>query len=282
MQIRDISIVTPQKHSLAATVFSSSKEAFKTMVISSATGVPQGFYKKFAAYFADLGYVVLTFDYYGIGNSGSETDVLKTNAYNLRNWGKNDQAAALAFAKTNYPENEIILLTHSIGGQIVGFNPNYKYIDKIVMVASQSGYYRYFAGLHSPKMWLFWNLLIPVLTPLYGYFPSARIGLFANLPKNMAYEWARWGRKKNYMMHYYNPEEYFFDKIKAPIFSLSFAGDTYAPKKTVDWLTAQFKNGKISRYHYQEKGLQPLHFGYFKEKFKDLLWSKTHSWIVNN
>lgn len=133
--------------------------------------------------------------------------------------------------------------------------------------------------MHYAKMWLFWNFMIPTLTPIYGYFPSAKFGLFANLPKNMAYQWASWGRKKEYMMHYFKEEEYFFDKIQAPIFSLSFPGDHYAPKKTVDWLTNQFSNAQITRYHHPEEGLQPLHFGFFKEQFRDSLWTKTHEWI---
>lgn len=282
MQVREITINTSKGHSLTATLFKGPIENKKTLIISSATGVLQGFYKKLAAHFASLGYVVITFDYFGIGKSGSDLTTLKNNSYNLKDWGSNDQAAIVGHSKDKYPDNELILLTHSVGGQILGFNGNYKSIDKIVMVASQSGYSKYFKGLHYPKMWLFWNLMIPVLTPLYGYFPSAKFGLFENLPKQMVYQWASWGRKRDYMMHYYNKEDYYFDKIESPIFSLSFPGDNLAPRKTVDWLTDQFINAQITRYHHTDEGLQPLHFGYFKEQFKDTLWTKTHEWIYKN
>lgn len=282
MEVRDIHISTEKGHSLAATYFYGLKTNNKTLVISSATGVLQGYYKKFATYFAMLGYAVYTFDYYGIGRSGSELRILKRNSIDLKSWGSNDQAAVVAYAKEQQPENELILLTHSVGGQILGFNSRYLHIDKVVMVASQSGYWKFFKGLHYPKMWLFWNVMIPTLTPIFGYFPARKVGLFENLPKQMVYQWAKWGRKPNYMMHYHNVDDYYFDKIEGPMLSISFPKDHFAPKNAVDWLTRQFTRTNVKRYHHPDEGPQPFHFGYFRERFKDPLWTMTHDWINNS
>ena len=282
MNTKELFIATPLGHSLAAVEFSGAVSNGKSLVISSATGVLQGYYKKFASYFAECGYTVFTFDYSGIGNSGSELGLLKKNRINLREWGSNDQAALIDHAKKANPENQIILLTHSIGGQIIGFNPQSYQIDKIVMVASQSGYWKYFKGIHLPKMFLFWYGLVPLFTPLFGYFPARVLGLFENLPKNMAYEWMRWGKKKEYMLHFHNPKNYFFDSIKVPLLSLSFPKDEFAPENAVDWLTDQFSNAKKERIHYipakDELG-KLRHFGFFRERFKTQLWDFTHEWI---
>ncbi len=282
MDVQTLTIATPLGHSVALTRFSSALSNQKTLVISSATGVLQGYYKKFASYFASLGYTVLTFDYYGIGRSGSDLAALKMNRTDLNSWGSNDQAAVVKYAKDQNPQHQIILLTHSIGGQIVCFNPQYPLLDKIVMVASQSGYWRDFKGIHIPKMFLFWYAMIPTLTPLFGYFPAKKIGLFENLPKRVVYEWMRWGRKKRYMLHYYDDSSQFFDKIKAPILAMSFPRDDYAPKRTVDWLVEQFVNAPTERLHYipGKKDLGKLrHFGFFREHFKSQLWELTHQWI---
>ncbi|NAS11087.1 alpha/beta hydrolase family protein [Poritiphilus flavus] len=282
MQTRELGIPTTQGHILAATEFVPERSNQKTMIISSATGVLQGYYHKFARYFSTLGYVVYTFDYWGIGKSGGKIDQLKENKFDLKNWGFNDQAAMVAFAREKHPEYELVLLTHSVGGQIVGFNPQYREIDKIVMVASQSGYWRYFEGIHQPKMILFWYAMIPFLTPIYGYFPAKKLGLFENLPKEMAYEWKRWGKRARYMMHFYDKNSYFFDRIEAPVLSLSFPRDEYAPQKAVDWLTAQFTSSNTERLHYQphRSALGKLrHFGFFRERFKEELWDLTDRWI---
>lgn len=284
MESQEISIKTKNGHSLSVTKFSGSKNIQKTIIISSATGVLQGFYKKFASHFASVGYTVFTFDYYGIGKSKGEIQNLKNNETDLKSWGSVDQSAVVAYAKKQESNCELILITHSLGGQLLGFNPNYMLIDKVVLVASQTGYWKHFEGWHYVKMWILWYVIIPGLTPLFGYFPAKVLGLFENLPKKMVFEWAKWGRQKEYFMHYHNELEYFFDKIRVPILSLSFPKDHFAPKATVDWLTEQYENAKVERLHYtppNDKLNRLKHFGFFREEFKDTLWKKTEEWIHN-
>ena len=282
MESNELFVATEKGHRLTATQFVGDGSLNKTIVISSATGVLQGYYKKFAQHFASLGYTVYTFDYYGIGKSGSEISTLKANTSDLKNWGSNDQSAMVAQAKKRHPHNDLILLGHSVAGQILGFNTSYNLVDKVVLVASQSGYWKYFKGWHCPKMWLLWHVVIPMLTPVLGYFPSKKMRLFENLPKRMVYEWSKWGRHPDYMMGFYDKQKYFFDRVRVPLLSWSFPRDPFAPQETVDWLTRQYKNAKVDRIHYipPENQLNKLrHFGFFREAFRDTLWKKTDEWI---
>ncbi len=275
-------IKTPGGYEIASTRFEPATAIHKTLIISSATGVLQGYYRKFATYFATLGYMVYTFDYSGIGKSGSGIRELKENNTGLRGWGRIDQAAMVAYARQHHPNNTMVLLTHSVGGQVLGFNPNHASLDKIIMVASQSGYWKYYKGMHLPKMWLFWYVLIPAATFLVGYFPAKRIGLFENLPKKMVLEWRKWGKEKNYMMAFEDNTHYFFDKIRIPLLSLSFPNDPYAPPEAVDWLTNQYRNAEQERIHYVpgQKDIRHLrHFGFFRARFKDTLWKMVDEWI---
>lgn len=282
VDIQEVSIKTSSDYSLSATRFLPQRTIYKTIIISSATGVLQGYYSSFATHFASLGYTVYTFDYSGIGKSGSGIKALKENTTTLRGWGRIDQAAVIAHAHRHDPRNKIILVPHSVGGQILGFNPNYMYLDKIVMIASQTGYWRYYKGIHLPKMWLFWYVLIPGTTFLFDYFPAKRLRLFENLPKTMVLEWMKWGKKKQYMMAFHNDTEYFFDKIRVPLLSLSFPKDPFAPPKAVDWLTGTFRNADTTRIHFKPapKEIQKLrHFGFFRKRFKVSLWNMVDEWI---
>jgi len=273
---------TVNGNTIAVSKFNSENFCNHVIVISSATGVLQKYYSRFASFCTTKGVVVYTFDYSGIGKSLSTKEELKEKSSTLTDWGKNDQAAVIALAKKEYPEASLTLITHSVGGQIFGFNSNHVLIDKVLMVASQSGYWQDFKGIHSAKMWLFWYVIIPLLTALFGYFPSKKLRLFENLPKNMVYEWASWGKKKNYFMHFKNAD-YHFDKIKIPMLMWSFPKDSYAPRKSVDWLAKQYKNAEITRMHYpKENKEQPSHFGFFKSSFKELLWEKNLNWILTN
>ncbi len=281
----EILVKTAKQYSLVATKFVSSKQKNKTIVISSATGVLQKYYHKLANHFANLGYVVYTFDYSGIGKSGSEIKLLKKNTSKLQEWGSIDQASIIQFAKDEYPNNKITLITHSLGGQVLGFNPNYHLLENVITVASQSGYWKYYEGVNIPKVFFLWYFLIPIFTPIFGYFPAKKLGLFENLPKNMAYEWAKWGKRKNYLMNYHNHNNTYFSKIKAPILVLSFPRDRYASKKTVDWLANQFKNASVDRRHLvpEELGVEEIgHFGFFREKFSDSLWKMIEEWMIEN
>lgn len=278
----DIRINTPLGHDLSLTIFTPKNSNNKSIVISSATGVLQHYYYKFANYFSELGYTVYTFDYYGIGKSDSNTSNLKRNTINLRAWGENDQASVTAYAKSQHPEHKLIIVTHSIGGQILGFNTSISHIDTIISIASQSGYWKHWKGFERFKMFTFWYLMIPALTPVFGYFPAKKIGLFENLPKHMAYQWMRWGKHRDYLLSEFRFEDLQFNNFNNNLLSLSFPKDEYATKLSVDWLTNQFTNATIDRRHIIPKDMDIEnvgHFGFFRSKFKDSLWKMTHDWI---
>ena len=282
---KSITIETGKGRNIAVTKFYSNSSTGKTLIISSATGVKQRFYSTFANYFAHLGYIVYTFDYWGIGASQGTLNQLRHNTTDLKEWGSIDQSALTGYANKEYPKNEIILLAHSIGGQITGFNVKYNLIDKLILVAAQNGHWRYFKGWGKLKMWLFWYVVLPWPTKIFGYFPAKVFGLFENLPKNMALEWCDWGKQRDYLMHFYDQDTYFFDQMKIPLLAFSFPKDPFAPKAAVAWLTKQFKNADISSIHYLPKRGERQrigHFGFFREAYKDSLWKNTETWINNS
>jgi predicted alpha/beta hydrolase len=134
-------------------------------------------------------------------------------------------------------------------------------------------------------MFTFWYALIPILTPLFGYFPAKKIGLFENLPKKMVYQWRSWGIHKDYILSEFNYKELQFKNYNKNLLSLSFPKDEYAPKIAVDWLANQFINANIDRRHInpEKLGIKNIgHFGFFRAKFKDSLWKMTHQWIEVN
>lgn len=281
----DLRIDTPLGHSLSCTYFNPEKPIHKSIIISSATGVLQHYYYKFASYFSGLGYNVYTFDYNGIGKSNSSISQLKQNSNDLKAWGQNDQASIINYVKSKNPRHKIIVITHSIGGQILAFNKRISEIDTIVTIASQSGYWKLWKGYERFRMFTFWYILIPIFTTFFGYFPAKKIGLFENLPKHMVYQWQRWGKHKNYMLGEFEFEKLEFKNFHKSLLSLSFPKDTYATKASVDWLAKQFTNAQIDRRHLIPEVLDIKnvgHFGFFRKRFKDSLWKMTHNWIKEN
>lgn len=271
-----------EKKRISVSRFTPKHSNKKSIIISSATGVLQRYYTKFACHFSSLGFTVYTFDYSGIGKS--QTITIKNNNCNLSGWAL-DQSEVLAFAKHENSDHTLILLTHSIGGQLTGLNPKINLADAIIMVCSQSGYWKLFKGYDRFKMFMFWYIMIPSFTPLFGYFPAKKLGLFENLPKQVCYQWRKWGIHRDYMLSEFNDNDLYFKTITNPLLSLSFPRDQFAPKRTVDWLTDRFINAKIDRQHIIPEDININnvgHFGFFRTIFKNSLWKHIEDWIEKN
>jgi predicted alpha/beta hydrolase len=257
---------------IATTLFMSPQH-HAVLIIASATGVTQSFYGRFAEFMATRGITVITFDYFGIGKSLEGSIVKLTNC--LEDWGTNDLESVITYAIDNFPASKKYLIGHSIGGQLVGLAKSSTKLDKIILLAAQSGYWKFWPGFSKIKMWANWHILIPLLTNMFGYLPSKKISSMENLPKNVAKQWSSWGKRHNYLFSDLHPEQTVFKKIKAEITAISIDGDEFAPKHAVDWMASQFGSEKLKRVHWEPKDFKHekiCHFGAFKEKYKDNIW----------
>lgn len=244
------------------------------VIIASAAGVLQSFYRKLAQFFQTNGISVITFDYSGVGES-LHGNIKKENS-SLANWGNRDLEAVIKYTIETYPGHKIILLGHSIGGQLIGLAPSSYMADKIILVAAQSGYWKFWKGVSKIRMWANWYLLVPILTKGFGYLPSKKFSRMENLPENVAKEWAKWCRSNDYLFASFSHNNLYFDKIKCKLTSISIDDDFFAPKKSVDWLTAKFKSAGIKRLHFIPEDFKALkigHFSLFTEKFEDSIWN---------
>src|SRR5690606_35281377 len=126
---------------LAATLFSPEGKAQGAVLIVPAMGVRQVFYAHFAAWLANQGFHVLTFDFRGIGSSlrGSLAD----EKADIMTWAKHDAAAALEYLSGVAGALPITWIGHSLGGQIVPFVPNNSRAKKIITVATGNGYWKH-------------------------------------------------------------------------------------------------------------------------------------------
>ncbi|MBS1737237.1 MAG: alpha/beta fold hydrolase [Bacteroidetes bacterium] len=246
----------------------------KIVIIASAAGVLQSFYQKLAQFFQSNGISIITFDYSGVGES-LHGNIKKENS-SLKNWGNRDLESVIKYTIETYPRHKIILLGHSIGGQLIGLAPSSYMADKIILVAVQSGYWKFWNGVTKIRMWANWYLLVPILTKVFGYLPSKKFSRMESLPKNVAEEWAKWCRSSDYLFPYFSEDRLYFNKVKCNITSIGIDDDFFAPKKSVEWLTAKFENASIKSLHFIPKNFKALkigHFSLFTEKFKDSIWN---------
>ena len=169
--------ITSESEVLSASVFEGNKQEI-VLIIASATGVKQSYYHKFAQFVASQGITVITFDYTGIGRSLRKS--LKTLENNAADWGSKDLESVIQYALENYPKARKVLLGHSIGGQLVGLAKSSEQLDKIILVAAQSGFWKLWNGVGKIRMWFNWYILFPVVLGLFGYLNSKKINGMEN------------------------------------------------------------------------------------------------------
>jgi len=256
-------------------------EAHAVALVSSAAGVPRGYYRGFAQWLAGRGYAVLTYDYRGIAGS-RPSGPLRRDRANMRDWALLDMSAALAAAEVRRGGRglPLLLVGHSFGGNAIGFARGVERADALLTVASQQGEVRLYPGVHRVVAGTFFRAWLPAVTALFGQAPGWALGGGAQpLPKGVARQWADWGLRRGWA--YTDPAmkpHSSFGAIVAPVHVWGISDDlSYAPPRAVDALAAQFRNAALQRHTLApaEVGQRRLgHFGAFRREPGALAWER--------
>lgn len=278
-----LTITTQDGYPLSAT-YVEPQESVKDRVIliNPAMGVKQTFYHEYAKYLAAQGFGVLTYDYRGIGQSRQGS--LKGFGADLLNWARDDQGAMVNWLQTEQSGQKILVVGHSLGGQLVGLLPDPSAIHAVAGVAAQSGYWRLWPLSLRPRVMALWFGVIPILTPLVGYFPASKVGMGSDAPAKVVQEWAAACRRPRYLADFYkdSPHQH-YNQVIAPILAYSFADDWYAPAVAVEALLKLYPNAQGTHRHIvpQAEGLKGVgHFGYFRERIAGKLWPAQVEWLA--
>lgn len=235
-------------------------------IIAPAMGVPRGFYKRFAAWLADHGIDVATFDYRDAPGTA------------MADWGRLDIEAVIDGCGDDLP---LFLIGHSCGGQLTGLAPSAGRLHGLVWVAAQSGYWGQWSGRGRAGMWLLGHLLIPALA--HGRtFPARRLGLFpVDLPATVIAQWGRWMRHPRYL---FDPacglDTEACRRLALPALVHGFDDDGYAPAAAIDALLREYSSLTATRRQWAARSQAIGHMGFFREPMRETLWQPTLEWLL--
>ena len=251
-----------------------------SVVIAAAMAVPQSFYAPFANYLAANGYAVWTFDYRGIGESrlGSMRGVKA----DLTDWVTQDYDAVVNAAADAYPETAVFAVGHSLGGQCAPLLPSQARLAGLINIAVGSGARRHNAASIRRTAPFLWYALIPVLCPLFGYFPGARIGVVGDVPSDAMRQWRRWCLTPDYILSGEPGARRAYANAQFPVLGLMFADDELLLEDGAIMLHAAYPKEYVE-YRLIEPaqfGLKRIgHFGFFKSQSEAALWPLVTRWI---
>ena len=265
-------------YELAVTRFPARAEPWATVVIAGAMGVRQDFYAPLARFLAAQGVHAVTFDYRGIG--ASRRGPLRALRADVTDWARKDLHAVLDQAQGLAAELPLAVVGHSLGGQILGILPQPSRVRAALTVNAGSGWYRF-----NRHMWwqvrIFWFAAVPLLTPLFGYFPGRRLRMVGDLPKGVALQWRRWCMHREYLLSEGEPMREAFGRFRAPILAISFEDDEMITRAAVDEMHRHYSLAAIERRHFgpEETGRRVGHFGFFAEASGESLWGPSLAWL---
>lgn len=245
-------------------------ESEKIILIAPATGVKKRLYTQFAQYMVAHGYSVITWDWSGIGDNLHGE--LKDCQIKMQDWAEQDLKGVIEYCQQHFADQQLFLVGHSFGGQALGLVENISAVQAICTVATQHGYWKNWPTSQQLKLAALWFGLIPGLTPLFGYFPSKKVGLGENLPKGVAQQWATWGRHPQYINRYAGHQ-----KMTQPILAFSIEDDFFAPQAAVFALHRQYQNCEVQYRHVHPEELNRKtlgHFGFFQKAECQVLWQE--------
>ena len=245
-------------------------------------GIAAARYRHFAAFLAQSGIPVLTYDYRGIGLSRP----LRLRGFHatVEDWSEHDSAAAVAWMRNRYPNQELIGISHSVGALLFGGAHNAAEQARLVLVSGHTGYYGDYRMRYRLPMALVWHGLMPAVTALAGYFPASALRLGEDLPAGIAMQWA--GRRGGEVRPAgKGPAELrthrLLDRCAAlsrPALLVSVADDAFATLRGTERLLSVYPRLAIERrlvFAPADAGVPRVgHFGFFSRKAGAALWPR--------
>lgn len=275
--MQQITLTTKDNHILKGYQFEPLGDPVAKVIIVPAMGTSQSYYHPLARWLTEQGYLVTTFDLRGMGES--KTTHLKHYQNNILDWAKYDCQSALSHVVDQQQELPIIWLGHSLGGQIFPLVPGIEKVNKVITIASGTGYWKHNAPPLRKKVWWFWFIFVPILLPLFGYFPGKKLGMVGDLPKGVMAQWRKWCMHPEYCVGTESGDvRKDFSRFKAPITCLAITDDEMLSMSNIEGLFSLFgSNAKqLKALTPSDQGVKRIgHLGFFREEFRTNLWPNT-------
>ncbi len=286
-QSHHIAIPARDGYRLMATLFtpSSSSDRGIVVIVGSATTVLRGFYHKFASFLCSHGFLVVTFDYRGTGDSVEAEWKGRPASYSA--WAEKDTAGVIDWVAKAHPCSPIASVGHSSSGATFGLVPNNNRVAVHVGVAAPFAYWGDWDVSHPVRrfrMWALCHVLFPVVTRALGYYPGWWFGA-RRWERGVALEWARWARHPAFFVDERGSElRSGYDAYTGKMRFYSFSDDRdIAPARAVKKLAGLFRHAEVEVLHRspEDYGTKHVgHAGFFRSFLRDSAWSELSDWLV--
>jgi predicted alpha/beta hydrolase len=277
MPATTISLRTADGYGLTASHFEAAGDQY--IVMAGATGVPRGFYRRFAKFAQQRRINVITTDYRGIGDSKPAT--LRGFDMQYADWSRYDLAAAIDYAAHR---GQVFVVGHSLGGHAIGQLPRPDLVQAAYTCGTGAGWSGWMPGAERIRVWTLWHVLGPMLTTILGYQPMSKLGLGEDLPLGVYRDWKKWCAFPHYFFDDVSAKNLTdgFAQVRLPIAAAVATDDLWAPPASRNAFFKGYPNAPIEYIDIQpaQCGVTNVgHMGYFRANVGEQLWPNILSWL---
>lgn len=254
----------------------------RVVIVTAATGVRATYYHRYAAFLAEAGFHVITFDYRGIGES--RPDRLRGMRCRWQDWGRLDFDAVVAHVRSQWPDAEIAVVGHSVGGVVPLWADRSVEITRMLTVGGQYNWWRDWAPSARRTFLWRWKVVTPVLALVCGYVPAKRLGWMEDVPRGVAWEcaWRRRRMEDNYPRRERPGVRATAAAIDASVLAVAPTDDDYgtvaALRRPLDYLPdAPRIQVMIPPAALGHDAIG--HFGLFHSRHRDDFWPMSVRWL---
>lgn len=249
------------------------------VVIAPGMAIRQSFYGDFAAWLASQGFRVWTFDYRGIAESAA--GAMRDCEADVSRWVAQDFEAVVRHAGgEGLP---VFVVGHSLGGQVAPLLPSARKLAGLVNIAVGSGAVRHNQPRQRAGARLLWHVLVPLLCPLFGYFPGKRLGIIGDLPNGAVRQWRRWCLTPDYMLTGEPGAREAYAQASYPAMAMTFTDDELLLTEGSRLMHGAYRATKVDyrEVHPAQFGLKRIgHFGFFRPEHENVLWPVVRDWLM--
>ncbi|MFD4372974.1 alpha/beta fold hydrolase [Streptomyces sp. NPDC058486] len=247
--------------------------AAPVMVVLPAMGMSARNYTPLVRALHRAGMTVVTTDLRGHGESRPVPT--RGVRFGYREIVEEDIGAVLRETATAFPEAPVLLLGHSLGGQLglIHCGLLRPRLAGVVLVASGSAWYRCFGPVAGPRRLLL-SQVYAAVAALLGHWPGERLGFAGREAARLIRDWARQVRTGRYEVPgAAEAYERALGRVTLPVLAVDVAGDALAPPAAVDHLCAKMPEAAVTRWHYGRDDAEGRPLDHFR-------WIRHHHGLI--